>query len=91
MFSSKKQDWETPKKLFDELNDEFYFQTDVAANKENSKCLNYIDSEEDALSISWENLGTIFCNPPYESKLQNAFVKKAYEESLRTNNVIVLR
>jgi len=90
MFSSEKQDWETPKKTFDELNKEFNFKTDVAATKENSKCLNYIDSETDAISISWEGLGNIFCNPPYERKLQDAFIKKAYEESLKTNNKIVV-
>ena len=90
MLSRKKQDWETPQILFDKLNEEFYFQTDVAATKENSKCSNYVDSETDALSIYWGNLGTIYCNPPYESKMQNAFIKKAYEESLKTNNKIVL-
>ena len=90
LFSSEKQDWETPKKLFDKLNDEFHFQTDVAASKENSKCSNYVDSEKDALSISWEDLGNIFCNPPYERTLQDAFIKKAYEESLKTNNKIVV-
>ena len=90
MFSSEKQDWETPRKLFEELNKEFNFETDIAASKENSKCLNYIDEEQDALSISWKGLGNIFCNPPYKSDVQTAFVKKAYEESLKTGQRIVL-
>ena len=90
MFSSKKQDWETPQKLFDELNNEFHFDTDAAATSENAKCLKFIDEETNALKIDWDKLGTIFCNPPYESKLQSAFIKKAYEESLRTNSKIVL-
>lgn len=90
MFSSKKQDWETPRKLFDELNAEFHFDTDIAATSENAKCPNFIDEETNALNVNWDNLGTIFCNPPYERFLQDAFVKKAYEESLKTNNKIVV-
>jgi len=90
MFSSKKQDWETPQELFDKLNDEFDFDTDVAASADNAKCDIYLTEEDDALSISWNDLGNIFCNPPYESKLQNGFIKKAYEESLNTDNKIVL-
>lgn len=38
LFSSKKQDWETPNSLFDELNKEFNgFNFDAAANNSNTK------------------------------------------------------
>lgn len=35
LFTSNKQDWETPQKLFDELNKEFSFDLDAAANDTN--------------------------------------------------------
>ena len=34
----KKEDWETPKALFDALDREFNFQIDVCATPENAKC-----------------------------------------------------
>ena len=38
MFSSERDDWETPQALFDELDAEFHFTLDVCANESNSKC-----------------------------------------------------
>ena len=50
LFSSKNDDWETPQKLFDELNKEFRFTLDVAACTENAKCIDYYTKEIDGLS-----------------------------------------
>ena len=41
LFTSNKDDWETPQDLFDELNKEFNFDLDPCASKENAKCPNY--------------------------------------------------
>lgn len=41
MFSSDKDYWETPQSLFDELNAEFNFTLDAAANDANHKCERY--------------------------------------------------
>lgn len=90
MFSSEKQDWETPQKLFNELNSEFNFDTDVCADKYNAKLDRYIDEEENALEIEWVDLGTIFCNPPYETSMQNKILKKAWEQHKKYGNTIVL-
>ena len=38
LFSSKKEEWETPQDFFDELNKEFNFELDACANEENAKC-----------------------------------------------------
>lgn len=35
--------WQTPQWLFDELNEEFHFDIDLCATRENSKCLLYSD------------------------------------------------
>lgn len=76
LFTSNKQDWETPQHLFDELNEKYNFETDVAATKENAKCKMFFTEKDNALDKNWEGYGNIFCNPPYESKLQNKFIKK---------------
>lgn len=89
-FSSSKQDWETPQDLFNELNKEFNFEIDVAATRENSKCKMFFTENDNALVKNWSDYGNVFCNPPYDSKLQNEFIKKAYEESLKNKVVIVL-
>jgi DNA N-6-adenine-methyltransferase (Dam). len=85
LFTSNKQNWETPQKFFDELNNEFNFNHDICADANNAKCKNYTTENENALEIKWGGLGNIFCNPPYDTKIQNAIFKKAYEESQKEN------
>jgi hypothetical protein len=48
-FSSNKQDWETPKDLFDRLNSKYHFDLDAAASHQNAKLPNYFTVEDDAL------------------------------------------
>ena len=38
MFSSQRDDWETPQDLFDKLNAEFNFTLDPCASNDNAKC-----------------------------------------------------
>ncbi len=84
----KKQDkWQTPPEIFRQLNDEFHFTLDAAAEAETALCGTYFTEEDDALKQNWgEHI--VFCNPPY-SKLR-AFAKKAYEESRRGATVVML-
>lgn len=88
LFSSKKDDWTTPQWLFDQLNQEFDFTLDAAANDENHKCLKYFTKQENGLEKSWEG-ETVFCNPPYGRKLAE-WVKKAYEEGQKPGTTVVL-
>lgn len=87
MFSSKTDLWETPQDLFDELNDEFGFDIDVCATKENAKCSRYFTKEQNGLFQDWD--GVVWCNPPYGREI-GKWVKKAYETNLRENNYIVM-
>ena len=87
LMTSDKNYWETPQTFFDELNKEFNFTLDVASTHENAKTKNYFTIESDGLSNKWE--GNVFCNPPYGKEI-GLWVKKAYEESLTNNGVIVL-
>ncbi len=63
LFSTDRNDWETPHDLFAVLDDEFNFTLDVAASKENSKCKVFISAEQDALVSTWGDVN--WCNPPY--------------------------
>tara|TARA_R110002124_G_scaffold225908_3_gene391108 strand:- start:189 stop:653 length:465 start_codon:yes stop_codon:yes gene_type:complete len=96
MFSSKKDDWETPQWLFDELDAEFGFDLDAAATEVNSKAASFygIDGKEPELTTAlhpdqkW--YGNVFCNPPYSRGLQKKFIKKAYEESTKGNTEVIV-
>lgn len=63
LFSSNKNYWETPQKLFDKLNKKYHFEIDLAASKENAKCKKFYTEKDDALSKKWH--GVCWCNPPY--------------------------
>jgi len=86
-FSSKSQEWATPQALFDELNAEFGFTTDVAATDENTKCDRYFTKECDALDRPWT--GVCWMNPPYGRQI-GKWVKKAYEAALLGSTIVCL-
>ena len=87
MFSSYDMTWGTPQSLFDQLNNEFNFNTDVCALSTNSKCSNYYTPEIDGLKQEWK--GTCWMNPPYGREI-GIWLKKAYEESLKGTIVVCL-
>ena len=89
LFSTGKNDWETPQDFFDELNSEFHFTLDACANHNNHKCEKYYTEKEDGLSQDWKN-EVVFCNPPYSVKEQNRWVKKCYEESRHATVVMLI-
>lgn len=77
LFSSSKRspeadEWATPDEFYgwaDELALNLYgrgFDLDVAATKENTKCVEFFTKEDDALKQDWS--GRIcWCNPPYSN------------------------
>lgn len=87
MFSSEKDDWETPQDLFDELDEEFHFTLDAASSDLNAKCEKHYTIEDDGLSQSWEG-NNVFLNPPYGRTMKD-WMKKAYEESQEKNTTVV--
>lgn len=87
-----KDEWQTPKWLFNLLDREFGFTLDAAATKENALCENYFTdhsvdpySRGDGLISSWS--GRVFVNPPYSTAA--LWMKKAKEE-LAADNVDVV-
>ena len=53
LFSSSRDDWETPPDFFAELNEEFHFTLDACALPETAKCAAYFTPEDDGLSRAW--------------------------------------
>jgi site-specific DNA-methyltransferase (adenine-specific) len=51
--SRQSDEWETPQKVFDELNDEFCFTLDPCATEANHKCEKFFTKEDDGLSKDW--------------------------------------
>ena len=90
MFSSKKDDWETPQTLFDKMNAIYNFSYDLAASDDNAKCEHYFTKEDDSLATDWTAIdGNLWLNPPYGRDLKR-WIKKAYESSLNRQGVIVV-
>ena len=86
-FSSKTDLWATPQVFFDELDNEFHFETDVCALPENAKCKRYFTPQQDGLSQEWD--GVCWMNPPYGRNISK-WMKKAYESSLHGATVVCL-
>lgn len=78
-FSSETDMWATPQDLFDKMNAQYNFETDVCAVAENAKCARYFSPEMDGLKQEWT--GSCFMNPPYGRGI-GVWVKKAYESSM---------
>ena len=78
LMTSNRNDWETPQKLFDELNEEFNFTLDPCSSHKNAKCKKHYTIEEDGLKQTWTS-EVVFCNPPYGREI-GKWVKKAYDE-----------
>lgn len=89
LFSTGKNDWETPQDFFDALNSEFHFTLDPCADHNNHKCDKYYTVKENGLIQDWKN-EIVYCNPPYSSKEQNEWVRKCYEESRHATVVMLL-
>lgn len=74
MVSSKSNEWYTPQKLYDYLDDRFHFTLDPCATDENHKCKKYYTPKDDGLSKSWDN-EVVFMNPPYGGHTRDWLIK----------------
>ena len=88
MFSSENMEEVTPQDFFEQLDQEFRFELDLAADNENSKCKYYYDEETDALEQDWK--GVCWCNPPYGRGIVSWVCKAADEAALRKEVTIVM-
>lgn len=63
MFSSSDHNAITPQDLIDQLQPEFRFKLDCAADESNTKCEWFYDEEANGLAQPWNK--PWWCNPPY--------------------------
>ena len=73
--------WETPKELYDQLNQEFNFNFDPCP-------INHNTDNWNGLEVEWKERN--FINPPYSRKLKEQFVKKAIQESKKGKLCVML-
>ena len=71
-------DWETPDYILDSIREEFGDFFDPCP----------IHADFNGLTIDWHDINYI--NPPYNRKDKEAFIRKAYEESLKGKVCIML-
>ena len=88
IFSSARDDWETPPDFFAELDAEFHFTLDPCAQPATAKCAKYYTPEQDGLKQSWAG-ETVFCNPPYGRAVKQ-WVAKCAEESKHATVVMLI-
>lgn len=86
MFSSSTDLWSTPSDLFNKLDAEFSFNTDVCATRENAKCNHFFSQQEDGLSQEWR--GTCWMNPPYGRQIRK-WVEKAHASAKNNKATVV--
>ena len=73
-----KDDWVTPKKLYDLLDKEFNFDFDPCP----------LNPNFDGLKIRWGERN--FVNPPYSRMLKESFIRKAFEQSQKGRLSVML-
>jgi site-specific DNA-methyltransferase (adenine-specific) len=78
LFTSSKDDWRTPKWLFDQLDSEFHFNVDLCADDENHLCEEYYTIERDGMSADLTGK-RVFCNPPYGRTNTARWIEKCAE------------
>jgi site-specific DNA-methyltransferase (adenine-specific) len=87
-FSSKTNEWYTPKEVFEPLHKEFNFTLDPCCTKYSAKCKKFYTEDDDGLSKDWSE-DTVFVNPPYGRQIKD-WVKKSYTESKKGATVVML-
>ena len=86
-YSSKSDEWSTPKALFDELNEEFGFTLGPCSTSDNHLCDKYYTIQDNGLQQDWKG-ERVFCNPPYSEI--SKWCEKAFYESKNPNTLIVM-
>ena len=85
--SSAETVWSTPLWLYNLLDKEFGFETDVCATPENAKCKRFFTKETDGLSQDWD--GICWMNPPYGREITN-WMRKARDSANEGATIVCL-
>ena len=91
----------TPQKLYNFLDEEFFFDADAAANSKNAKHDIYFSKSMDSLRFSWGDMiekpyrndkdyPSFFLNPDYSRGIIDKFTAKARQEARKGSVVVSL-
>ena len=89
LFTSNKDDWETPLEFFNELNEEFHFDLDPCADDKNHKCDKYFTKEDNGLLQDWSG-HNVFVNPPYGARSTADWIVKCAAEGEKPDTTMVM-
>lgn len=87
-FSSERDDWPTPKWLFESLDAEFGFTLDPCSSDANAKCPKHFTKEDDGLKQDW-GTDAVFMNPPYGREIPK-WMQKAWHSAQAGATVVCL-
>lgn len=85
--SSDSQTWNTPKSLYDPLNNVWKFERDVACLKESALCSLFFTPDDNGLEQTWGHY-TCWCNPPYDNI--KGWAEKCYTSFTEGSTVVML-
>lgn len=88
LYSSRSEEWPTPRDFFDLLDGEFDFTLDPCATSRNAKCKAYFTKKDNGLAQNWGN-HRVFCNPPYGREMAK-WAHKCFDASLDGAMVVML-
>lgn len=88
LYTSRTDEWPTPRAFFDLLNREFHFTLDPCASDRNATCKLYFSKAEDGLKQDWGR-HRVFCNPPYGRDMRE-WARKCFEASHKGASVVLL-
>ena len=88
LYSSRSEEWPTPRSFFAELDQEFDFTLDPCATSRNATCELYFTKKQNGLEQDWSR-HRVFCNPPYGREMR-AWAYKCFEASRRGALVVLL-
>lgn len=86
LLTSQGDEWTTPQRFFESLDEKFHFTLDPCATSKNAKCQRYFTKAEDGLKQKWT--GRVFMNPPYGRQISK-WVKKAFTEARANAELVV--
>lgn len=89
---SEKDLWQTPEAIFNCLTQEFDFELDVCASKENALCEFFFSEKNSALDHRWLDVDgnafkSAFINPPYSQTA--LFLERSANQAIRHNITVV--
>jgi phage N-6-adenine-methyltransferase len=88
LFSSRSDEWPTPRSFFDQLHREFQFTLDPCATQVNAKCPSFFTKEQNGLARDWGS-HRVFCNPPYGREMR-LWARKCFDASCNGALVVLL-